>query len=173
LHKKSPLTKEDIAEAVSLFYHVIIPVLTVPGTGVSTGAVLNIRNHSNTLLLSARGGKATERQFQNLEQVVHRQDYALDCNPEVKSTWLLRNHRPNPPQSGAIRTPLDDRLAMAGLTWTWQQNQTASLWLAQMLRRISQPEAFAISALSGQRHDFKDLHQRFSAGMEKLSAKAV
>jgi hypothetical protein len=170
LQTNSPLNKEDIAEAVFLFYHVIIPVLTEPSTGVKTGAVLNIRDSNDTWKLNARGGKTTERQYQKLELIAHQQNNALHRFPEVISTWMLRDRAIAPPP-GAIRTPADDRFAMTG--FTWQQSQSASLWLAQELRRMSLQQAHAIADLCGEGRTYIRYRSRFRVGLNKLGASVI
>ena len=168
MHKNSPLTKEDAAEAALLFCRVIIPTLTIPSMGGNTGAVLNIRDHSDTWVLNIRGGNATERQFQKLEMSVHEQNNALHRHRHVSSTWMLRN-RPNAPQPGAIRTTYDDRLAIAGLTWP--QNQSAALWLAESLRRMSLEQAHAIANLCGEGRTYIRYRSHFRAALNKLGAR--
>ena len=171
MHKNSPLTKEDVAEAVFYFYHVIIPILAEPGKTVNTGVVLNIRDHSDTWILNARGGNATERQFQKLEMTAHEQNNALHRHREASSTWMLRNHRPNPPQPGAIRTPYDDRLAIVG--FTWQQNQSASLWLAERLRRMSFQETHRVAYQSVDGRDYIRHRSLFRSLANKLEDKVT
>lgn len=154
-----------------LFYRVIIPTLTVPGTGVDTGAVLNIRDRDDTWKLNARGGDALERRFQKLEQVAHEQNNALHrVHYTVKSTWMLRDQA-NAPQPGAIRTPYDDRLAIAG--FTWQQNQNAGLWLAQELIQMSFTQAHGIAALCGEGRSYTRQSTFFTAALNKPQAVAT
>jgi len=141
-----------------LFKDVIIP--TFEG-----GAVLDIRDRSNVLLLHIRGGNHSEREFRNIEKLASKQNHALDKFPQVKSTWVLRD-QPEGYTTGGIRTPHNDRFSISG--FSWKQNQNAALWLAQMLRRISVEDADRIAALCGERLSFIEQHRLLTATLDKL-----
>src|SRR6056297_1421118 len=95
-----PLTDRELRRAKFLFETVIVP--TFDG-----GAVLDIRDRSNVLLLHIRGGSRSEREFRDIEMLANKQNYALEKFPQVVSTYQLRD-QPGEYTTGAIRTPHDD-----------------------------------------------------------------
>ena len=159
LSNYSPLSKADIREAEVLFEQVIIPQL-------SRSAVLHIRDCSNQARLHIRGGVLSDRQFKMCEELVIIHYQALEANPHINSTQKL--HRTLGSLDGCcVRTPHDDRIVISGLG-TSQKNQNVALWLAQMIRRISEKDACKTAGIGNELMDFGKLHRELSSAMKRL-----
>lgn len=157
------LTEDQKAQAKFIFKRVIVPQL-------GDGAILDIRDHCNAVLVRCHSGTLSDRTFEQHLAIAKKQNNDLQAYPYVKSTWELRD-QVCAPKAGGIRTPHNDRFSISG--FTWQQNQNAALWLANALDRISYPEACKIAGDSGEIRSFQELSSKLSAAYSRLPSSIV
>lgn len=162
--------RENISKAIQLFDSVVVPVMTAGHVNQDgrAGAVLDICNCSNTMLLHTRSGTAPDDKFFGYEDNARAKNIALNDYPSFMTSWQVHSgDTSQKPYPGAIRTRHNDRISISG--FTWQRDTIGSLWIAQNLDRMSYYEALEVADMCGIREEFIQTMEKLNVAHRLLA----